>query len=40
MNAACKRPVKLMIGGVTRWLDEGFTLVHATAGRKMLNAHN
>jgi len=25
--AALKRPVKLMIGGITGWLDEGFTLV-------------
>ncbi len=25
--AALQRPVKLMIGGITGWLDEGFTLV-------------
>jgi rhodanese-related sulfurtransferase len=24
------RPVKLMIGGITGWLDEGLTLVHTT----------
>ena len=26
------RPVKLMIGGVTGWMDEGFTLERATEG--------
>jgi rhodanese-related sulfurtransferase len=25
------RPVKVMIGGVTGWLDEGFSLVHGPA---------
>jgi rhodanese-related sulfurtransferase len=29
--AALKRPVKLMIGGITGWLDEGFTLVGGSA---------
>ncbi len=33
------RPVKLMIGGITGWLDEGLTLVDITASREMLNAH-
>jgi rhodanese-related sulfurtransferase len=33
------RPVKLMIGGITGWLDEGFTLASATANREMLDAH-
>ncbi len=28
--ATLGRPVKKMIGGVTGWLDEGFTLVEAT----------
>jgi len=28
--AQLKRPVKLMIGGVTGWLDEGFKLVRGT----------
>ena len=26
--ARLKRPVKKMIGGITGWLDEGFSLVH------------
>jgi rhodanese-related sulfurtransferase len=29
--AKLERPVKLMIGGVTGWLDEGFTLVRPDA---------
>ena len=30
--AGLGRPVKLMVGGVTGWLDEGFTLVRPAAG--------
>ncbi|CTP84647.1 rhodanese [Xanthomonas translucens pv. poae] len=30
--AALQRPVKLMIGGITGWLDEGFALVRGDAG--------
>ena len=30
--AALGRPVKLMIGGVTGWLDEGFALARSDAG--------
>jgi rhodanese-related sulfurtransferase len=29
--AALQRPVKLMIGGITGWLDEGFALVRGDA---------
>ncbi len=29
------RPVKLMIGGVTGWLDEGFQLEAAVEGRRL-----
>ena len=30
--ATLQRPVKLMIGGITRWLDEGFALVCENTG--------
>ena len=32
------RPVKLMIGGVTGWLDEGFTLASGEAVGSVANA--
>ncbi|RKE39766.1 rhodanese-related sulfurtransferase [Paraburkholderia sp. BL23I1N1] len=32
------RPVKLMSGGITGWLAEGFTLAQATAKHETLNA--
>lgn len=34
------RPVKLMIGGITGWLDEGFTLTQTPASREVLDAHD
>lgn len=34
------RPVKLMTGGITGWLDERLALVCATASGEMLNAHD
>ncbi|MFM0318587.1 rhodanese-like domain-containing protein [Paraburkholderia nemoris] len=34
------RPVKLMIGGITGWLDEGLTLVDIAASRAVVNAHD
>ncbi|MFC6841440.1 rhodanese-like domain-containing protein [Xanthomonas theicola] len=30
--ATLQRPVKLMLGGITGWLDEGFALVRGAAG--------
>src|SRR5579864_204035 len=34
------RPVKLMIGGITGWLDEGLTLVDIAASRDVVNVHD
>jgi rhodanese-related sulfurtransferase len=32
--AQLKRPVKIMVGGVTGWIDEGFTLQKVTASER------